>query len=269
MRSVNAVSADPLRRIAEIPDVESVVRETRAVVDRLLGHRVLRRHSSDISMEAALRGARGSAQLEGADVSLEEMRGGTGTDPRVRGALRVSAELGTLAATWRGAPRQVLARLHVLAAADAVPADRLGRPRVDGESAGDPFGLGPAPGAAEVARRLDALSWLLAAPASVPALVVSALVHGELLVLRPFGWGDGVVARAAERLTLVERGLDPKSLVPTELGHAELRTGYAAAIRGYAEGTPAGVTGWVVHCSHAVAAGARESLAACEALRRG
>ncbi|RCV53647.1 Fic family protein [Marinitenerispora sediminis] len=266
---MNGVSADPLRRISELPEVDAAVRETRAVVDRLLGHRVLRRHSADVSMEAALRGAWGSARLEGAEVALDEMRAGAGADARVRGALRVSAELGTLVATWRRAPRQALARLHVLAAADAVPAERLGRPRADGEDAEDPLGLGTPPGAAEVARRLDALSWLLAAPASVPALVVGALVHGELLALRPFGWADGIAARAAERLTLVERGLDPKSLVPTELGHAELREEYGAAVRGYVGGTPEGVAAWVVHCSQAVTAGARESLAACEALRRG
>ena len=99
-------------------------------------------------------------------------------------------------------------------------------------------------------------------------MVVGAVVHGELLALRPFGWGDGIVARAAERLTLMARGLDPNSLVPTQLGHEQRREHYAAALRGYMTGTPEGVAGWVVHCAQAVMEGARDSLATCEAIRR-
>ncbi|MBV2366794.1 oxidoreductase [Streptomonospora nanhaiensis] len=266
---MNTAPADPLQRVAGLPGVGEAVEETRTLVDRLLGHRVLRRRSADVSMESALRGARASAVLDGADAGLEEVRAGRAEDPRVKGALRVSGELGQLAETWTKAPRQVLARLHALAAADGAPADALGRPRADGEPAADPLGLGPAPRAAEVAARIDALGAVLAAPASVPALVVGAVVHGELVSLRPFGWGDGVVARAAERLTLIARGLDPKSLVPSELGHLELREEYAAALRAYGTATPEGVARWVAHCCAAVAAGARDSLATCEALKRG
>ncbi|GAB3453573.1 oxidoreductase [Streptomonospora sediminis] len=266
---MNAAPDEPLQQVASLPGVDSAVHEARAVVDRLLGHRILRRRSSDVSMESALRGARASAVLDGADADLEEVRAGRSGDPRVKGALRVSGELGQLAETWPKAPRQVLARLHALVAADGVGEDRLGRPRTGGEPAGDPLGLGPAPAPAEVAARLDALDSLLAARAAVPALVVGAIVHGELAALRPFGWGDGMVARAAERLTLIARGLDPKSLAPTELGYLELREDYGPALRGYLAGTPDGVAGWVVHCCRSVAAGARDSLATCEALQRG
>lgn len=266
---VSAISADPLRRIAELPGVDEAVRETRAVVDRLLGHRVLRRRSSDVSLEAALRGARASAALEGADAPLEQVRAGESTDPRIKGALRITGELGVLIDTWPKAPRQALARLHMLAATDAVPSTALGRPRADGEQVEDPMGLGTAPRPAQVAARLDALNVLLTSRSSVPALVLSAIVHGELMALRPFGWGDGIVARAAERLTLTDRGLDPKALVPVELGHEELREQYAPVLRGYLTGSPEGVGEWAVYCCRAVAAGARDSLATCEALQRG
>jgi Fic family protein len=120
-----------------------------------------------------------------------------------------------------------------------------------------------------VAARLDGLSGLLTAPSKAPALVVGAIVHGELLALRPFGWGDGIVARAAQRLTLVQRGLDPKSLTAPEIGHAELTADYAAALNGYVAGTPEGVAGWVRHCADAIVIAARDSLAVCEALLRG
>ena len=257
---------DPLAHVAELPGVADAVTDARGAVDRLLGHRILRRRSADVSTESALRGARASALLEGTDVALEEFAGTR--DPVAQGALRVSAELGALTSTWRQAPRQVLARLHVLAAADVLPRAELGRPRSTGAAA-DPLKLGPVPGPEEVAARLEALVGLLTAPTKAPAIVVGAVVHGELLALRPFGWGDGIVARAAERLTLVERGLDPKSLIAPEVGHAELAAGYGEALRGYLTGTPEGVAAWVRHCGDAVTAAARDSLAICEAYLRG
>lgn len=268
--------------------------EARGAVDRLLGHRILRRRSAEVSAESALRGARASAALEGVALPLERLRGavavGSGAetaekaggsasgetvetgglgDPVVQGALRISAEIGALAETWRHAPRQVLARLHVLAAAGVVAPEELGRPRGVEQDVRDPLELGPPPAPHEVAARLDALSGVLTTPTKAPAIVVGAIVHGELLALRPFGWGDGMVARAAQRLTLVERGLDPKSLTAPEVGHAELAGDYADALRAYAAGSPEGVARWVRHCAEAVTVAARDSLAICEAFLRG
>ena len=251
---------DALADVANLPGVAGAVDDARKAVDRLLGHRILRRRSAEVSTESALRGARASAVLEGASVALDELRTTESpSDPVVQGSLRVSAELGVLTETWRNAPRQALARLHVLAAADAVETTELGRPRSSGGS----------PPPSEVAARLDALSGLLTSPTKAPALVVAAIVHGELLTLRPFGWGDGLVARAAQRLTLVSRGLDPKSLVAPEVGHLELEDEYASALADYSSGTSEGVARWIVHCSSAVAAAARDSQAICEAFMRG
>jgi Fic family protein len=251
---------DALADVAKLPGVDGAVDDARKAVDRLLGHRILRRRSAEVSTESALRGARASAVLDGASVTLDELRTtDSPSDPVVQGSLRVSAELGTLTETWRNAPRQALARLHVLAAADAVDSADLGRPRSAGGS----------PSPSEVAARLDALSELLTSSTNAPALVVGAVVHGELLTLRPFGWGDGLVARAAQRLTLVSRGLDPKSLVAPEVGHLELEDEYGSALRDYASGTSEGVARWIVHCSSAIAAAARDSQAICEAFMRG
>jgi Fic family protein len=103
-----------------------------------------------------------------------------------------------------------------------------------------------------------------------PALVQAAVVHGELLALRPFGSMNGLVARAAQRVVLVASGLDPKSVCPAEVGLAELGAeAYARALEGYASGTPEGVAAWIGHCAEAVTLGARESTAVCEALQRG
>jgi hypothetical protein len=104
----------------------------------------------------------------------------------------------------------------------------------------------------------------------VPAVLVAALVHGELAALEPFGTADGVVARAAGRLTGITRGLDPKAVSVPEVGFVELgRKAYARALAGYASGAPEGVAGWLVHCCRATEHGAVEGLAIGEAILRG
>ncbi|MFD8563354.1 oxidoreductase [Streptosporangium canum] len=256
--------SDPLAVIAELPGVPEAVTDARKAVDRLYGHRVLRRKSPEVSARSALRGARASAALDGVDVPLEAIP--EVTDPVVQGALRVSAELGRLGPTWRAAPRQVLARLHTLAAAGLT--ERLGRPRGAAE-APDLFGLGAAPGPEETVARVDGLVGLVTGTSKAPALVLAAIVHAELAALRPFGSADGVVARAAERLTLVEFGLDPKSLAAVELGHLELGAAYPESLKAYLSGTPDGVAVWVRHCASAVTLGVREATAICEAMQRG
>ncbi|WP_043629884.1 hypothetical protein [Nonomuraea candida] len=260
--------SDPLAVIAQLPGVPEAVDEARQAVDRLYRHRVLRRASPAVSTESSLRGARASAAIEGVDVPLDVLRRDEAHDPLVQGALRASAEMGRLGATWRKAPRQVLARLHVVAAAGLTPQEELGRPRSgDVDDVPDPLSLGPAPSAADTATRMDGLFDLLERPTKAPAIVLAAVVHAELAVLRPFGAADGVVARSAERLTLVEYGLDPKSLVAVEVGHLELP--YGEALRAYLGGTPEGVATWVQHCASAVTLGVRETTAICEAMQRG
>jgi len=286
------VSQDPFAALLDLPGVSDAVAEARTAVDGLLGHRVLRRRSAEVTAESALRGARASAELEGAGMELERLRGQLlngqqvtvqSKDPRlgqvVTNAVRLHADLGSLLPSWKAAPRQALARLHVLAAADlGLPEDQLGRPRT---SAADPvddaLDLGPAPDPLETAARLDGLCRLLLTPTTAPAVVVAAVVHGELLALRAFGSVDGLVARAAARLVLVDRGLDPKAVSAPEVGHAELDAAglrashthaYAEAARAYVAGGESGVSQWLVHCAGAVALGAREGVAVCEAILR-
>lgn len=246
--------ADPLRALLDLPGVAEAAEGARVDVDRLLAHRVLRRRSAEVSGESALRGARASAALDGARYPLPTVRAGAADDPVVTGALRVSAGLGPLLPTWRRAPLQVLARVHVLAAAGRVPDDELGRP-----AASDPA----------TGRRLNGLAALLTSDSTVPAVVLAAVVHGELLALEPFGTANGLVARAAYRLTLVAFGLDPKAVSVPELGHLELEADYGPAAEAYRGGGADGVADWLRHCSAAVGLGAREGLAVCEALLRG
>ncbi|MFI5803705.1 oxidoreductase [Streptomyces sp. NPDC051561] len=272
-----STNADPLAALGALTGVPEAVDSVRKAVDRVYGHRVMRRRSNEITAEAALRGARGSAALSGADWALEEVRRRTdfSVDDESRvvgGALRLTAEAGQLLSIWRQSPLRVLARLHLVAAGGAGIADELvGRPRLAGETVDEPLIELPLPGADEVAGRLEGLSQLIiAGGAAAPALVTAAVVHGELLALRPFGSHNGLVARTAERIVLINSGLDPKSVCPPEVGHAELgRAAYAGALEGYVSGTPEGVAAWIAHCGRAAELGARESTAVCEALQRG
>ncbi|MBB5939503.1 oxidoreductase [Streptomyces zagrosensis] len=278
---MSSPSSDPLSALVALPGVADSVDAVRKAVDRVYGHRVMRRRSHEVASEAALRGARGSAALAGADWALEEVRrrtdfGAEGEPRTVGAALRLTSEAGQLLSIWRQSPLRVLARLHLVAAGDAAQgqlasgADPVGRPRLAGESVDEPLVELPLPDADEVAGRLDGLTRLLLAGTEAPALVGAAVVHGELLALRPFGSHNGLIARAAERVVLVGSGLDPKSICPAEVGYAELgRAGYVGALEGYVSGAPDGVAAWIAHCGRAVELGVRESTAVCEALQRG
>ena len=245
-------AADPLAPLLDLPGVRDAAEAARGGIDRLLRHRLMRNRSAEVSTESALRGARASAALEGVDVPLANLRAGQVDDPVVQGALRASVALGSVQDTWTRAPGQVLARLHVLAAADLAHRADLGRP------------------AAPAGPRLAGLFALVTGESAVPAVLLAAVVHGELAAVAPFGTADGVVARAAARLTGITRGLDPKAVSVPEVGFVELgRAQYARALAGYASGRPDGVAAWLVHCCRATEHGALEGLAIAEALLRG
>ncbi len=245
-------ATDPLAPLSDLPGVADALSAAREAVDRLIDHRVLRRRSAAVSSESALRGARASAALEGSDIPLARLRAGEVDDPLVLGAVRVSAGLGGLVPVWERAPLQAIARLHVLVAAGTVPDEHLGRPV-----------------AATDTDRLTALARLVSDNRTTPGILLAAVVHGELATLAPFDRLDGVIARAAARLTLITRGVDPKSVSVPEVGHLERADDYRSALTAYSTGEATGVADWVRHCATAVQLGAQEGLAICEAVLRG
>jgi hypothetical protein len=239
---------DPLLALLDLPGVPEAVTVARDAVDKVHRHPANRRGWPTTAAEASVRAARASAAIEGGRVEIPA--DGSVSDPIFTGALRVAEAIGPLLGTWRRAPLQALARLHVLAAADLVTDDTgLGRPR-------------PEPG---VAARLDLLASLVVAESSVPAPVLAAVVHGELLTLAPFGTADGIVARAATRLTLIATGLDPKGLVVPEVALLRRGPAYPAAAAGFASGAAEGVGAWVAFCCKAVADGAKEAISIADA----
>lgn len=236
-----SANSDPLAGLLDLPGCREALDGARVAVDEALRHPGLRRSGGAVAVEVGLRTAVASAALEGHGYDLEAVRDGTVTDPVVQGALRVSGALDGLAGTWTLAPRQVLARLHVLAARDSVPLEDLGRPIA-----------GPA-----VAARLDGLADVVATTAA-PAMLVAAVVHGELLALAPFAGPSGVVARGAARLALIAGGLDPRGLLAIDVGHLAREPEYRGAAGAFRTGTPDGVRSWLKHVAAAVTLAAAE-----------
>jgi len=297
------VSPDPLAPLVGLPGVADAVRRAREAVVALHRHPVNRTGWAASAAEAALRAARASAALDGAELARAD---GVVTDPVLAGAVRAAEATGRLLGTWRTAPLQALARLHVLAAADlgaAYPAAGLGASDVAGahgaaavsgapdaaavSDAADAHGtsavsgthgtsaVSGAAGAGDSAgapgrpvrgtERLALLAELVTGGTSVPAPVLVAVVHGELLVLEPFASANGVVARAAARLAAISSGLDPRGLAVPEVGHLRAGTAYREAARGFAAGTPDGLAAWIRHCCDQWVAGAREGRSIADA----
>jgi hypothetical protein len=155
---------------------------------------------------------------------------------------------------------QVWTRLHQLAALDLGSTAELGHLRTAGEPVPDDIpGLPPAPGADEMWERLSALARNLTRPTGAPGLVVAAIVHAELAVLRPFPSANGLVARAAERCLLVARGIDPVAVTVPEGGHYLLQASYAPGLTDYAAQGLTGVRDWLLRSCEVVTKGAELS----------
>lgn len=223
---------DPLSPLLSLPGVAEAAEASRKAVDKLLTHRSMRKHATQVAVEAGLRCATASASLEAGEV--------------LQGALRISAELRPLVETWEHAPLQALARMHTLAAAGLVPDEALGRPSSD------------------VSARLATLVSVLETT-SVPAVLVAGVVHGELLSLDAFEGVNGIVARAAARIVLVARGLDPRGVSVPDAGVARDQGRYVDAANRFAVGE---VAPFLLLWCDAVAHGAVEGIAIGEALLR-
>lgn len=242
---------DPFLPAASLEGVPSAFAATRDGIDALLRDRGLRRTTPEDTARSLLLGAVASARLEGSDLPpapqdgddpAVELLAGGGGDAVARAAVRLNVELLGLVPVWGRSPVQALARMHALAASGSVPDDELGRPS---DAAG--------------AARLAELAGLVARPTEAPGLVVASLVHAEVATSGAFAAHGGMVARAAERLVLVAKGVDPASVVVPEAGHAAEPAGYGAALTAYARGDATGIQQWLQYASQALARAAEVS----------
>ena len=228
---------DPLAPLLRLEGVPSAFAAARDGIDVLLRDRGLRRTTSEQTAESLLVGAHASAVLEGSASSLEELRAGR-ADAIATDAVRVSVHVLSLVPILRTSPLQALARLHALASGE----EDSGRPR-------DPQALD----------RLRGLGRVLAGGTSAPALLVAAVVHADLATAEPFPSHNAIVARAAERLVWVTRGVDERSVLVPEAGHLALRAAYESNLRAYRDGGPAGVQAWLRYAAEAAAKAAEAS----------
>jgi hypothetical protein len=238
---------DPLAPLLALPGVSDAVNAARDAVDAVHRHPANRRGWPATAAEASVRAARASAALDGGQVEIPDS--GSVTDPILAGALRIAESIGSLVPVWQRSPLQALARVHVLAAADLLPDESLGRPRATRGVSG----------------RLDLLARLVAGGTSVPGPVLVAVVHGELLTLAPFEAAGGVVARAAARLTSIGTGLDPKGLAVPEVFFYRHQDRYRGTAESFGTGDRDGVAAWLLLCCEAVEAGAREAASIADA----
>jgi len=225
---------DAVRRIASEPQIARSVETSRGAVDELLWRRDVRSAAAEYTAASRIRGAQESAAMDGADIAVAD------ESPMGRvlaAAQAVTGDVPTQVETWSRAPLQVLAHLHAIAAHGAEPDEALGRPRSEGVAIDDPLNLGAAPSAREAAGRLALLSELVTSAREESALVVAGVVHGEILAIRPFAWGSGLIARASVRLVLADRGVDPSLFSIPEAGMMQMgRTKCVRAVRAYADG---------------------------------
>ena len=233
--SIESREPDPLAWLSELEGVPSAFAATRDGVDVMLRDRGLRRTSPGQTAESLLRGAHASAVLEGSTSTMDEIRADSG-DELARAAVRVSTELLSLVPVLGRSPAQAFARLHAL---------------TGGTSPGQPV-------SPERTERLQSLSRTMLST-SAPAMIVAALVHADLMAAAPFADRNGIVARAAERLVLVARGVDPASLVVPEAGHLALRAEYESNLRGYRDGGVDGLHSWLLYAAEAQVKGAEAS----------
>lgn len=237
---------DPLAPLLELDGVADAVKSAQDAVFAVHRHPANLRDGSATAAEASVRAARASAAIDGADPEIPA--DAAVKDPVLAGSLRVAEALESLLPTWRRAPAQALARMHVLAAADLVQdQDALGRPHAGAGS------------------RLELLAQLVTGATSVPGPLLSGVVHGELLALAPFGTADGVLARAAARLTLVATGADPKSLSVPEVACLRRLPQYEQASVAFATGEADGVREFLLFWCDALERGAKEARGIAEA----
>lgn len=160
-----------------------------------------------------------------------------------------------------GDPTEALATLHRRVTRGLLEASRCGTPRqseqaVHDGSTGRIIYYPSEP--KDIARDLSLLAgWLVTSAAREHALVVSGVLQYELLRIHPFEAANGRVARAAARLVLRGRGLDPHGLTAAEVPLSTDPIGYYDEVARTARRRD--LSPWLERWGEAVAAGLRDS----------
>lgn len=264
----------------------------------------LRKRWREARAEASVRAAVSGAAIEGAVVSAQALREQIATGPKGAGAHASSKDPAWDAATglWRAHSRlvgympdlvgrtrpvvpataQLMATLHrdvagPLAVGGLISEAVVGCPRESGQvlenqslEGGGLLEGGPGPnlGGQELRERLAQIVTLIDTP-NLPALVRVALVHAEMLTVRPFALANGALGRLLVRHLSVRDGLDPTGVSVSDYYAGRVPGAYAEAAQAYASASLEGVVAWIIWQAEALLEGMRQGSELSRAVQAG
>ena len=136
-----------------------------------------------------------------------------------------------------------------------------GKPLLEG-------GPGPNLGGQELRERLEQIVALIDTP-NLPALVRVALVHAEMLTVRPFALANGALGRLLVRHLSVRDGLDPTGVSVSDYYAGRVPGAYAEAAQAYASASLEGVVAWIIWQAEALLEGMRQGSELARAVQAG
>ena len=129
-------------------------------------------------------------------------------------------------------------------------------------------GPGPNLGGQELRERLAQIVTLIDTP-NLPALVRVALVHAEMLAVRPFALANGALGRLLVRHLSVRDGLDPTGVSVSDYYAGRVPAAYAEAAQAYASASLEGVVAWIIWQAEALLEGMRQGSELSRAVQAG
>ena len=264
----------------------------------------LRKRWREARAEASVRAAVSGAAIEGAVVSAQALREQIATGPKGAGAHASSKDPAWDAATglWRAHSRlvgympdlvgrtrpvvpataQLMATLHrdvagPLAVGGLISEAVVGCPRESGQALENQSlegagllegGPGPNLGGQELRERLAQIVALIDTP-NLPALVRVALVHAEMLTVRPFALANGALGRLLVRHLSVRDGLDPTGVSVSDYYAGRVPAAYAEAAQAYVSASLEGVVAWIIWQAEALLEGMRQGSELSRAVQAG
>ena len=129
-------------------------------------------------------------------------------------------------------------------------------------------GPGPNLGGQELRERLEQIVTLIDTP-NLPALVRVALVHAEMLTVRPFALANGALGRLLVRHLSVRDGLDPTGVSVSDYYAGRVPGAYAEAAQAYTSASLEGVVAWIIWQAEALLEGMRQGSELSRAVQAG
>ena len=129
-------------------------------------------------------------------------------------------------------------------------------------------GPGPNLGGQELRERLAQIVALIDTP-NLPALVRLALVHAEMLTVRPFALANGALGRLLVRHLSVRDGLDPTGVSVSDYYAGRVPGAYAEAAQAYVSASLEGVVAWIIWQAEALLEGMRQGSELSRAVQAG